>query len=208
MSGAALRALSHPLRVEIIDVLGQRGPQTASTLGRLVGESSGATSYHLRALAKHGIVVEIPGRGSARERWWDVAPDGLRLNTPAASESPANRAAAEIVTMEIFRRRNEHLMDFLRTSLRSDPDISRRDATLISSTFRLTQEQFETLRDELNSLVEHAKAMEDANGENVGRLYAVNTDVFPLGDRENPDTAAHTSARHKTGPHDTEEQKP
>ncbi|MGP4854899.1 winged helix-turn-helix domain-containing protein, partial [Klebsiella pneumoniae] len=69
LDGGALRALAHPLRVEIYDLISQYGPQTASTLAAMTGESSGATSYHLRALAKHDLIREVEGQGTARERW-------------------------------------------------------------------------------------------------------------------------------------------
>ena len=54
----ALRALAHPLRVRIYDILSQYGPQTASSLAERLGESTGSTSYHLRALAKHDLIHE------------------------------------------------------------------------------------------------------------------------------------------------------
>jgi len=60
----ALRALAHPLRVRIYDILSQYGPQTASSLAELLGESSGSTSYHLRALAKHDLIQELDDRGT------------------------------------------------------------------------------------------------------------------------------------------------
>src|SRR3954447_528131 len=66
----ALRAISHPLRNRLLALLRLDGPATASQLGRVVGESSGSTSYHLRQLAAYGFVEEAPGHGNARERWW------------------------------------------------------------------------------------------------------------------------------------------
>jgi DNA-binding transcriptional ArsR family regulator len=66
----ALRALAHPLRNRLLGRLRMNGPATASQLGRAVGESSGATSYHLRQLEGYGFVEEIEGHGTARERWW------------------------------------------------------------------------------------------------------------------------------------------
>ena len=50
----ALRALAHPLRSRLLGQLRLNGPATASRLGRVVGESSGSTSYHLRQLAAYG----------------------------------------------------------------------------------------------------------------------------------------------------------
>ena len=70
----ALKALSHPLRMQLLNALSQFGPQTASALASRLGESSGSTSYHLRQLAKHELVREVEGRGSARERWWERPP--------------------------------------------------------------------------------------------------------------------------------------
>ncbi|TFV90472.1 helix-turn-helix domain-containing protein [Blastococcus sp. CT_GayMR16] len=66
----ALRALAHPLRNRLLGQLRLNGPATASQLGRVVGESSGSTSYHLRQLAEYGFVEEVEGQGTARERWW------------------------------------------------------------------------------------------------------------------------------------------
>jgi DNA-binding transcriptional ArsR family regulator len=66
---AAAKALAHPLRLRILDLLRFEGASTATLLGRRVGESSGSTSYHLRQLARFGFIEEAPGRGG-RERWW------------------------------------------------------------------------------------------------------------------------------------------
>ncbi len=70
---AALRALAHPLRTRLLGLLRLHGPATATLLAQRVGESSGATSYHLRELERYGFVTDLPGRGTARERWWQAA---------------------------------------------------------------------------------------------------------------------------------------
>jgi len=70
LGAAALKAYAHPLRVEIIRHLNDHGSATATTLAAALGESSGQTSYHLRQLARHGLVEEDTGRGTGRERWW------------------------------------------------------------------------------------------------------------------------------------------
>jgi DNA-binding transcriptional ArsR family regulator len=70
---ASLAVLTHPLRLKLLGELRRYGPATASGLGVRLGESSGATSYHLRALAKAGFVIDDPGRGTTRERWWKAA---------------------------------------------------------------------------------------------------------------------------------------
>jgi hypothetical protein len=67
---AAVRALTHPLRLQLLDLLRLDGPSTATELGRRVSESSGSTSYHLRQLARYGFIEDAPARGGGRERVW------------------------------------------------------------------------------------------------------------------------------------------
>ncbi|GAB3008434.1 ArsR/SmtB family transcription factor [Saccharothrix stipae] len=88
-----LRALAHPLRQRIVRHLGQHGPATASILGQALGESSGATSYHLRMLARHAFVEEVPERARGRERWWRTPAVDLRY--PRAPDDPEVRSLVE-----------------------------------------------------------------------------------------------------------------
>jgi DNA-binding transcriptional ArsR family regulator len=70
---AALRALTHPVRVRLVGLLRSHGPSTATRLAECMGLTSGATSYHLRRLCAAGLVEEETARGNARERWWRSA---------------------------------------------------------------------------------------------------------------------------------------
>src|SRR5690625_1618957 len=118
----ALRALAHPLRVEIYDLLSQYGPQTSSSLAEKTGESSGSTSYHLRALAKHGLIRDIPGKGTGRERWWERVHQSVTLTSLDALRTPAGRAASQVVNLEFLDRRHHQLREFVASTLREEPD--------------------------------------------------------------------------------------
>jgi DNA-binding transcriptional ArsR family regulator len=76
-----LRAMAHPLRLRLIGALRKDGPATASQLARRLGESSGATSYHLRILAKYGFVEDAADRNRGRERWWRASDEGVEWST-------------------------------------------------------------------------------------------------------------------------------
>jgi hypothetical protein len=65
----ALRAYAHPVRLKLIVALRTRGALTATQAGRLLGESSGTCSFHLRQLARFGLVEET-GEGTGREKPW------------------------------------------------------------------------------------------------------------------------------------------
>jgi DNA-binding transcriptional ArsR family regulator len=101
MDAAQLRALAHPLRLQLLQVLHAEGPATASQLGRRLGESSGATSYHLRALHRAGMVEEAEQR-NARERWWQRTPERLIIpNSVPPDASDAERAELEAAHAQI-----------------------------------------------------------------------------------------------------------
>jgi DNA-binding transcriptional ArsR family regulator len=59
-----MRALAHPARIEIVEYLNDTGAAvTATQCAGRVGLSPSATSYHLRELAKYGLVEQAPSRG-------------------------------------------------------------------------------------------------------------------------------------------------
>lgn len=66
----AIRALAHPLRLDLIEALGTLGPSTAAACGRHLGVSQASCSFHLRQLAKYGFVAEAPPGPDRRERVW------------------------------------------------------------------------------------------------------------------------------------------
>lgn len=109
---ASLKALSHPLRVQMYENLATYGPNTASGLAEKTGESSGSTSYHLRQLARHGFVQECTDRGTGRERWWEVVPGGFEVRASDLAE-PAVRQANRAMMTESFRLREQHVRDFM-----------------------------------------------------------------------------------------------
>ncbi|MFJ6373009.1 helix-turn-helix domain-containing protein [Streptomyces virginiae] len=88
---AALKALTHPLRIRLLGLLRQDGPATASELGVRTGESSASTSYHLRVLAKYAFVAEAEHR-DGRERRWRAVHSLTAWSNESMESSPASRA--------------------------------------------------------------------------------------------------------------------
>ncbi|MDT0345179.1 ArsR/SmtB family transcription factor [Streptomyces litchfieldiae] len=86
LDARGLRALAHPVRVQVLGLLRRYGPATATQLAQRMGLTSGATSYHLRQLGAAGFVEEDTSRGNARDRWWRAAHRMTRLNDPALVE--------------------------------------------------------------------------------------------------------------------------
>ncbi|HSR85630.1 MAG TPA: helix-turn-helix domain-containing protein [Streptosporangiaceae bacterium] len=90
----ALRALAHPLRLRLLGQLRIHGQLTATRAGELVGESSASCSFHLRQLAKYGLVEESGG-GRGRERPWRATT--MFTSWPEVADDPNVDAAAELL---------------------------------------------------------------------------------------------------------------
>jgi Helix-turn-helix domain len=85
----ALRAYAHPVRLTLMALLRRDGPQTATQAATATGESVASCSFHLRQLAKYGL-VEQAGGGRGREKPWRATAmvtdwDPATLRDPAAS---------------------------------------------------------------------------------------------------------------------------
>ena len=106
----ALRALAHPIRLELVGLLRRRGPLTATQAAELLGESSGSTSFHLRQLAKYGLVEEAGG-GEGRERPWRAT--AMFTGWPDVADSPELAAASGLLRGVIAERYFEQLMRWL-----------------------------------------------------------------------------------------------
>ena len=74
----SLTLLAHPMRYRMMDRLRQ-GPATSTTLAQALGLNTGVTSYHLRQMAEHGFIEEVPELSRGRERWWRARPMDLRF---------------------------------------------------------------------------------------------------------------------------------
>lgn len=74
----AMRALTHPLRLALIELLWREDAVNATEAAVALGESQASCSFHLRQLAKFGFVEEVEGvRG--RVRPWRLSRRGMRV---------------------------------------------------------------------------------------------------------------------------------
>jgi DNA-binding transcriptional ArsR family regulator len=104
---ADLRVLAHPVRLNVLALLRQRGPSTATRVGEELGIKPGAASYHLRRLAAGGLIVEDPERGTARDRWWKAA-HGQSVHDPGTAP-PGRRAVDRAYTHAVALSAADHL---------------------------------------------------------------------------------------------------
>lgn len=106
----ALRAYAHPVRLKLVGLLRTEGPLTATRAGELLGESSGTCSFHLRQLAKYGLVEEAGG-GTGREKPWRATT--MFTSLPAVADSPELAAQAGLVRSVLAERYFERVLRWL-----------------------------------------------------------------------------------------------
>jgi DNA-binding transcriptional ArsR family regulator len=89
----AMRALAHPVRMALLELLRAHQTLTATQAGELLGESPANCAFHLRTLAKYGFVQEAGG-GRGRERPWRAGTTRIRLRSEQADPQAAIAAQA------------------------------------------------------------------------------------------------------------------
>lgn len=148
-TATTLRGIAHPLRLRMLSLLRADGPATATTLADRLGQSTGATSYHLRQLAQYGFVVEDPSLGAGRERWWRAAHRGTLLEGDLVRDAPVDTEAYLRAVALLYAERVDRWLGE-RVTLPQDWDAV---PTLSDQRLRLTADEARDLHRELDELI-------------------------------------------------------
>ncbi|MFH9978150.1 ArsR/SmtB family transcription factor [Streptomyces sp. NPDC017179] len=179
LDARSLRGLAHPLRMRLLTTLRRGGPATASQLAAKLGESSGATSYHLRQLAAHGFVEDAPEHGKGRERWWRAAHGGVSFDESLLKDAdPEVRGAADLFLHELANTRTRDLSTWL-GSRHDWSEAWRRSSDMSDWTLRLTPALALDLIDKMHELVDSYRALAPEDGTPDTEMVRVHTHVFP-----------------------------
>jgi DNA-binding transcriptional ArsR family regulator len=146
----ALRAVANPIRLRILGLLRREGPLTASQAGRLIGESSGTCSFHLRQLARYGLVEPAPG-GRGREKPWRAT----SLFTSWSWDAPSDEAvqAGTALSRVVAQRYAEQMFGWL-DEVPSAPASWRRASEFGDTMLYLTATELAQLHRDLDALAE------------------------------------------------------
>jgi Helix-turn-helix domain len=144
-----LRALAHPLRWRLIDLIEIEGSATATRCAEELDESVASCSYHLGILSKYGYVEQVP-RTAGREKPWRLTSTRQDLSAPTsgADEELAAQAAGEAFL--------DHELERMKIRLRSlslEPPEWRDACAAGGSMMFLTAEELHEIKDELMSIL-------------------------------------------------------
>ncbi|OPG06190.1 transcriptional regulator [Streptomyces sp. GKU 895] len=179
-----LKALAHPLRMRLCRNLTLLRIATASQLAEQVDEAVSLVSYHLRKLAEFGLIEEAePQSADGRERWWQLASDGVSIHHEDFSAAPEEAAAHTAASRLFAEQRMDMYRRWLDERAHWDEAWNRR-AESSESALRLTADELADLNKEMLALLhkydELGRAAEAA-GDTEGREnVAVHTYAFPF----------------------------
>lgn len=179
LDARSLRGIAHPLRIRLLGSLRIDGPATASQLASRFGESSGATSYHLRQLAAHGFVEDAPEHGKGRERWWRAAQQSTEFSDSLTRDpDPAVRGAAALYRHEVATLHSEALSTWVGTT-HEWPEEWQAASNISDSTLRLTPALASELDQKINQLIAAYRESAPAADDPQAALVRIHSHVFP-----------------------------
>jgi DNA-binding transcriptional ArsR family regulator len=174
-----MRALAHPLRLQLLGALRAGGPATATILAERVEASVPLVSYHLRQLAAHGFIeaAESPS-GDGRERWWQASHDRTSWSRVEFLDTPERRAAEQAFSLEVVRRYAEAAERWVERSDDWPPEWV--DAADMSDWIvHVTPEELRALRSEIAATIERLAAQ--PKGEGRALVHAI-VNLIPRGE--------------------------
>jgi predicted ArsR family transcriptional regulator len=142
--------MAHPIRLSLIGALRQEGPLTATQAGDLIGESSASCSFHLRQLARWGLVEEAGG-GKGRERPWRASTNATAW--PDVPDTPAVAAASTLLSSVLAERYFELLQRWL-NSKPDEPEEWQRAAHFGDTAIYVTADELLDLAEKVTALLE------------------------------------------------------
>lgn len=145
-----LRAMAHPLRMRLIERIGRRGTARAADLATDLDIPANSVSYHLRTLARGGVIVEAPEAArDKRDRVWKLTQTHFQ-HAPAESSTSSGvsvdhdyvEASGATTVAALDGMRSAWVSEIAqRTAHFPEPEEERAFAAMHSAPLRLSREQ-------------------------------------------------------------------
>jgi DNA-binding transcriptional ArsR family regulator len=149
----AIRALAHPLRLDLLELLVAIGPATAAQCGRVLGASQASCSFHLRQLAKYGFVAEAePGPDRREHRWQLVRPAADRSSTWRVGPGTDAVVRRELERV-VIEREAQAILDYAERSDGEFPGWEQK-AGIVAAVAALTPDEAADLKEKWKALLE------------------------------------------------------
>lgn len=154
---AVLRALGHPARLRMLDVLQARGGATATACSEVVGLSASACSWHLRQLAAVGLVRDAgASSGDGRQRVWEAAVPSWQFDLQAIDADPVEAQGVDVAVTQALLQASDAAVEAhtVRNAQGHEPPQWREASLVSNSSIRVTAEELTHLVSQVMDLLE------------------------------------------------------
>lgn len=149
-----LRAIAHPVRMKMLDLFETEGSQRATDIAQALDIPANQASFHLRQLAKYGLVVEAPEEArDGRDRVWKLASKTLNIDARRLARTAGGRAALDVFRAQWAPQAYgviDRVIDHGTAAPRAEGEV----AAAIDQVLRLTHGEARTFLDEVRALIE------------------------------------------------------
>lgn len=179
----SVRALAHPSRLAILQVLRLHPSANVRMIADEIGEPANGVSFHLRQLEKYGYVCRAtpPATATKRESWWELVAERGRISLEDLSDA-GSRAALSGMLHGMFSQRATAMIEAIeatgRAVAKGHGDDLEYTLGNFSDVVRLTDAQATKLSMDLAKVLEDVRAMEPPDDEPT-YVYQLDVEIIP-----------------------------
>ncbi|MFJ4254011.1 ArsR/SmtB family transcription factor [Microbacterium sp. NPDC090003] len=172
MTSAMLKAFANPLRRRILRLFSRHEHLRAADIAAELEVPANSVSFHLRALADAGLIVEAPEHArDRRDRVWTSRKGALNVG------GPENPVVDEALGTAVISAIAEEHQDLFRRVIAWTPEYvagrtAEVHATFSQRTIRLTEAEFETAMLRVNGVLDEAQNAHD-DADPAGRHWQI-----------------------------------
>ena len=172
-----LRAIAHPTRTRVLDELEMAGPQRAADIAEALGIPANQASFHLRQLAKYGLIEEAPEAArDGRDRVWKAVDEEMAVDLSEIEKMPGGKAAVGVFRRQWLAKAHVALDRSMTTEKRKDATTN-----VLSGTLRLTKAEAQQLSDDLKEVFDRYREA-GTKGPKTAKVYELLTVIQPAND--------------------------
>lgn len=140
------------MRAALLELIRRDGVLTATDAARQLGGSTGLYSFHLRQLARHGVIEEAPAPGGRVRPWRLVRAGVARPSGPSGPSGPRPGPVSDVELSDVARGLEDESYRRWLEQRDTAPAIWRRDEAF-SQVLYLTPEEMAGMAEVIRALL-------------------------------------------------------
>lgn len=178
-----LKVISDPFRLRILESMGSRYPVTVKTVAEEIGVSPKKLYYHINLLEEHGLITQVDQHvvSGIIEKWYQVRAKSFRVQKDllTVSEEAEKEDNWRMILSTIFDATREDILQAVNYgAIHDQSEDWKGEMYLYRNRLRLTPEQFDAMKERLNTIIDEFCAEEPDPSESVGR-YGLTIAFYP-----------------------------